>query len=176
MSCCCCCCCKVASVVSDIVRPHRQQPTRHPRPWDSPGKNTAVGCHFLLQCMKVESESEVVQLCLTLSDPMDCSLPCSSIHGIFQATVLEWGAIAFSHLDALKTTKTSKTQDPSLYSWTSLSLCFQSHSKVTHSLQLKTVIWGLFLTPPSSFSLSPDCIDHTLLHPVTFSWLPLLSL
>ena len=66
-------------------------------PWDSPGKNTGVGCHFLLQCMKVESESEVAQSCLTLSDPMDCSLPGSSIHGILWATVLEWGAIAFSH-------------------------------------------------------------------------------
>ena len=63
---------------------------------DSPGKNTGVGCHFLLQCMKVESESEVTQSCLTLSDPMDCSLPGSPIHGIFRATVLEWGAIAFS--------------------------------------------------------------------------------
>ena len=67
-----------------------------PRPWDSPGKNTGVGCHFLLQCMKVKSEREVAQLCLTLSDPMDCSLPGSSVHGIFQARVLEWGAIAFS--------------------------------------------------------------------------------
>ena len=55
--------------------PHRQQPTRLPRPWDSPGKNTGVSCHFLLQCMKVKSESEVVQLCLTLSDPMDYSPP-----------------------------------------------------------------------------------------------------
>ena len=72
---------------------HRRQPTRLPRPWDSPGKNT---CHFLLQGMKVKSESEVAQSCLTLSDPMDCSLPGSSIHGIFQARVLEWGAIALS--------------------------------------------------------------------------------
>ena len=64
-----------------------------PRPWDSPGKNTGVGCHFLLQCMKVESESEVAQPCPTLSDPMDCSLPGSSVHGIFQARVLEWGAM-----------------------------------------------------------------------------------
>ena len=78
------------------VQPHGLQPTRLLRPWDSPGKNTGVGCHFLLQCMKVESESEVTQSCLTLSDPMDWSLPGSSIHGIFQATVLEWGAIAFS--------------------------------------------------------------------------------
>ena len=72
------------------------QPTGMPRPWDSPGKNTGVGCHFLLQCMKVKSESEVAQSCPTLSDPRDCSLPGSFIHGIFQARVLEWGAIAFS--------------------------------------------------------------------------------
>ena len=81
--------------MSVSVRPHRRQPTRLPHPWDSPGKNTGVGCHFLLQCMKVKSQSEVAQSCLTLSDPMDCSLP-SSIHGIFQARVLEWGATAFS--------------------------------------------------------------------------------
>jgi len=92
----CCCCCCVASVVSDSVPPHRQQPTRLLCPRDSPGKNTGVGCHFLLQCMKVKSEREVVQSCLTFSDPMDCSLPRSSVHGIFQARVLEWGAIAFS--------------------------------------------------------------------------------
>ena len=82
--------------MSDSVRPHRQQPTRLPHPWDSPGKNTGVGCHFLLQCMKVKSEREVAQSCLILHDPMDCSLPGSSVHGIFQARVLEWGAIAFS--------------------------------------------------------------------------------
>ena len=78
------------------VRPHRQQPTRLPRPWDSLGKNTGVGCHFLLQCMKGRSESEVAQSCPTLRDPMVCSLPGSTVHGIFQARVLEWGAIAFS--------------------------------------------------------------------------------
>ena len=103
-SCCCCCCCCVASVVSDSVRPHRWQPTRLHHPWDSPGKNTGVGCHFLLQCMKVKSQSEVAQSCPTLGDPMDCSLPGSSVHGIFQARVLEWGAIAFStrfHMHAL---------------------------------------------------------------------------
>ena len=82
--------------MSNSVRPHRQQPTRLPRPWDSPGKNTVVGFHFLLQCMKVKNESEVAQSYLTLSNPMDCSLPGSSIHGVFQAKVLEWGAIAFS--------------------------------------------------------------------------------
>ena len=66
------------------------------RPWDSPGKNTGVGCHFLLQCMKVKSENEVAQSCPTLSDPMDCSLPGATIHGVFQAEVLEWGAISCS--------------------------------------------------------------------------------
>ena len=129
--------------MSDSVQPHRWQPTRLPRPWDSPGKNTGVGCHFLLQCMKVnievkslshvqlcatpwtvayqalpsmgfsrreywsgllfpspvhesESENEVDQSCPTLRDPMDYSLPGSSVHGIFQARVLECVAIAFS--------------------------------------------------------------------------------
>ena len=80
------------------MRPHRRQPTRLPRPWDSPGKNTGVGGHFLVQCMKVKSESEFAQLCPTLCDPMDCSPPGSSVHGIFQTRVLEWGAIAFSNL------------------------------------------------------------------------------
>ena len=82
--------------MSNSVRPHRWQPTRLPCPWDSPGKNTGVGCHFLLQCMKVKSESEVTQSCPTLRDPMDCSPPGSFIHEIFQARVLEWGATAFS--------------------------------------------------------------------------------
>ena len=71
-------------------------PPGSPGPWESPGKNTGVGCHFLLQRMKVKRESEVAQSCPTLSDPTDCSLPGSSVHGIFQARVLEWGAIAFS--------------------------------------------------------------------------------
>ena len=82
--------------MSDSVRPHRWQRTRLPRPWDSPGKNTGVGCHFILQCMKMKSESAFTQRCPTLSDPIDCTLPGSSIHVIFQARVLEWGAIAFS--------------------------------------------------------------------------------
>ena len=82
--------------MSDSVRAHRRQPTRLPRPWDSPGKNTGVGCHFLLQRMKVKSESEVSQSCPTLRDPMNCSPQGSSTHGTLQARVLEWGAIAFS--------------------------------------------------------------------------------
>ena len=97
--------------MSDSVRPHGWQPTRLPHPWDSPGKNTGVGCHFLLQCMKVKSESEVAQSCPTLSDPMDCSLPDSSVHGIFQARVLEWGAIAFS-ID-----NTGVSKSPQVQAW-----------------------------------------------------------
>ena len=85
--------------MSNSVQPHRQQPSKLHCPWDSPGKNTGVGCHFLLQCRKVKSESEVAQSCRTLSDPMDCSLPGSSVHGSFQARVLEWGAIAFSSFE-----------------------------------------------------------------------------
>ena len=91
------------------LQPHRWQPTRLPRPWDSPGKNTGVGCHCLLQCKKVKSEREVAQSCPTLSDPMDCNPPGSSIHGIFQARVLEWGAIAFSTTSALQEYKWSPT-------------------------------------------------------------------
>ena len=82
--------------MSDPVWPHRRQPTRLPCPWDSPGKNTGVGCHFLLQCMKVKSESEVAQSCPTLSDPKDCSPPGSSVQEIIQARVLEWVAIALN--------------------------------------------------------------------------------
>ena len=69
--------------MSDSVRPRRRQPTRLPRPWDSPGKNTGVGCHFLLQRRKVKSEREVAQSCPTLSNPMDCSLPGSSVQWDF---------------------------------------------------------------------------------------------
>ena len=99
--------------MSDSMRPHGLQPTRLLRPWDSPGKNTGVGCHFLLQCMKVKSESEVAQSCPTLSDPMDCSLPGSSVHGIFQARVLEWGAIAFSKKHTA-ISKIDKQQGPTI--------------------------------------------------------------
>ena len=86
--------------MSNSVRTHRRQPTRLYRPWDSPGKSAGVGCHCHLQCMKVKKESEVVQSCPTLSDPMDRSLPGSSVHGIFQARVLEWGANTFSNLSS----------------------------------------------------------------------------
>ena len=93
----CCCCCYITSVMSNSVRPYRRQPTWLCCPWDSPGKNTGVDCHFLLQCMKVKSDSEVTQSCLTLHNLMECSLPVgSSVHGIFQTRVLEWGVITFS--------------------------------------------------------------------------------
>ena len=85
--------------MSNSVRPHRQQPTRLRHPWDSPGKNSGVGCHFLLQCMKVKSESEVAQSYPTLSDPMDCSLTGSSAHGIFQARVNHFNHLWVNHED-----------------------------------------------------------------------------
>ena len=101
--------------MSNSVQPHRQQPTRLRCPWDPPGKNTGVGCHFLLQCMKVKSESEVAQLCLTLRNPLDCSPPGSSSHGIFQARVLEWGAIAFSDSILLVWPKWAPTGDSAIF-------------------------------------------------------------
>ena len=90
------------SVVSDSQRPHWLQPTRLLCPWDFPGRSTGLGCHFLLQCRKMKSESEVTQLRPTLGNPMACSLPGSSVHGIFQARVLEWGAISFSSYVSFK--------------------------------------------------------------------------
>ena len=123
--------------MSDSVRPQRPQPIRLPCPWDSPGKNTGVGCHFLLQCMKVKSESEVAQSCPTLSDPMDYRPPGSSVHGIFQARVLEWVAIAFSKTALYHTLKeklTNLTPDWCLFILTladaacSLTSCLQTDS------------------------------------------------
>ena len=96
---------RFSRVMSDSVQPHRWQPTRLPCPWDSPGKNTGVGCHFLLQCMKVKSESEVAQSCPALRDPMDCSSPGSSVHEILQARVLEWGEPLYSFSPPLKVTQ-----------------------------------------------------------------------
>ena len=113
------------------VRPHRRQPTRLPSPWDSPGKNSGMGCHFLLQCIKVESESEVAQLCPTLSDPTDCSLPGSSVHGICQARVLEGSAIAFSeHISRDMQIKTSKIA----FTPTVLCCAVLSHSVMSNSV------------------------------------------
>ena len=97
--------------MSDSVRPHRRPPTRLPRPWDSPGKNTGVGCHFLLQCMKLKTESEVAQSCLTLRDPIDCSPPGSSTDEIFQARALAWIAIAIALGDCYLEQKSQLHQD-----------------------------------------------------------------
>ena len=123
--------------MSDSVRPHRRQPTRLHGHWDYPSKNTGVGCHFLPQCIKVKSESEVAQSCLTISNPMDCSPPGSSIYGIFQARVLEWGAIAFSHInywDSLNKQITQVLHDLLLKygPWT-------SSTGITWELEMKTL-------------------------------------
>ena len=87
--------CRTAAAAAKSPQSCPTQPTRLPRPWDSPGKNIGVDCHFHLQCMKMKSESEVAQSCLAPGDPTDCSPPGSSVHGILQTRVLEWGAIAF---------------------------------------------------------------------------------
>ena len=117
------------------LRPHRRQPTRLPHPWDSPGKNTGVGCHFLFQCMKVKSESEVAQSRPTLSDPKDCSPPGSSVHGIFQGRVLEWGAIAVSASPRSSSSQCTRLRLSVLYS--NLPLAILAHDVYTlqsHSL------------------------------------------
>ena len=119
--------------MSNSVQPQRRQPTRLPCPWDSPGKNTGVGCHLLLQCMKVKRESEVAQSCLTPSDPMDCSPPGPSVHGIFQARVLEWGVIAFSGIERYRVANWIRNQDLSF-------CCLQKpcyRAKDTHSLKMR---------------------------------------
>ena len=135
--------------MSESVRPHRQQPTRLPHPWDSLGKNTGVGCHFLLQCMKVKSQSEVAQSCPTLSDPMDCSLPGSSVHGICQARVLEWGAIAFSEGNcySLQGTATHSAIVAWRIPWTEESGRLQSmgSQRVRHDLRLSNICHNLRL-------------------------------
>ena len=132
--------------MSDSVWPHRRQPTRLPCPWDSPGKNIGVDCHFFLQCMKVKSESEVAQLCPTLSDPMDCSLPSSSVHGIFQARVLEWVAIAFSIIYIYIYTYTQ------IYSPTRLQCLWNSPSKNTGE-GCHFLFQGIFSTQKSNLGL-----------------------
>jgi len=138
--------------MSDSVWPHRRQPTRLPCLWDSAGKNTGVGCHFLLQCMKVKSEREVTQLCPTLSDPMDCSLPGSSIHRNFQARVLEWVAIAFSNVSLVLSQFAPTSPSPAEFtspSSTSVYLflpfkCHQYH--FSRCIHWYTIFVFLFLT------------------------------
>ena len=137
--------------MSDSVRPHRRQPTRILRPWDSPGKNTGVACHFLLQCMKVKSESEVAQSCPTLSDPTDCTLPGSCVHGILQARVLEWGAIAFSNICTINSLLFSQSV---------------SHSVVSDSLQPHGLQHArLPCSSPSPRVCSNSCPSSRWCHP-----------
>ena len=153
------------------MRPHRWQPTRLPHPWDSPGKNTGVGCHFLLQCMKVESESEVTRSCPTLSDPMDCSPPGSSIHGIFQARVLEWGAIAFSVSHASNAQNFPSQASTICEPWTSrCSSCFRKGRGTRDQIanicwiiekarEFQKNIYFCFIDYAKAF----DCVDHNKL-------------
>ena len=132
--------------MSNSVRPHRQQPTRLPRPWDSPGKSTGVGCHFLLQCLKVKSESEVAQSCPTLSNPMDCSPPGSS-HGLQTPRILRLGTV---------------------YPLESLSVNAVSKSRVSSQLpgwrSLRTVVRPGSSQVPSSASVGPAPFCPHLLH------------
>ena len=123
------------------MRPHRLQPTRLPRPWDSPGKNTGVGCHFLLQCMKVKSESEVAQSCPTLSDPMACSFPGSSVHGIFQARVLEWGAIASSAVSRVLKLVYQGSPWVLYLKIIEPKACFLFHHSISAHIHFKNIIW-----------------------------------
>ena len=129
------------------LRPHRRKPTRLLRPWDSPGKNTGVGCHFLLQCMKVKSESEVARSCPTLSNPMDCSLPGSSVHGIFQVRVLEWGAIVI----LASTAQMSPILQEALFDFSFLLRC-NTHSGIPQ--------WILSSPLPVLPSLGRVCFHH----------------
>ena len=172
--------------------PHRWQPTRLPRPWDSPGKNIGVGCHFLLQCMKVKSESEVAQSCPTLSNPMDCSPPGSSIHGSFQARVLEWVTSAFS---AISTHTLPNTWLPDLYGHQSLNfICnfYQSSlnaiiSKYCHwiyvfGFYINEMIKSAFLHLGFSYS-SPCWVGHIHMVEVAgyfsflvWDWVPLMGI
>ena len=141
--------------MSNPVQPHRRQPTRLPHPWDLPGKNTGVGCHFLLQCMKGKSENEVIQSCPTLRNPMDCSLPGSSIHGIFQARVLEWCAIASLTLIMPQEEAKRFIDGKSLWSWS----LGPNASSDTHQLKEKNLYGpqSYLIRGFSNFQL-PHCI------------------
>ena len=135
--------------------PHGLQPARLPRPWDSPGKNTGVGCHFLLQCMKVKSESEVPQSCPILSDPVDCSPPGSSVHGILQARILEWVAMPCSNLNNW----------PSLHSLISFPHYSSSWSCFMYFLWSTSIhLIIIFMKARDSLYYSPECLDQALIH------------
>ena len=146
--------------MSDSVRPHRRRPTRLPRPWDSPGKNPGVSCHFLLQCMKVKSESEVAQSCLTLRDPMICSLPGSSVHGIFQARVLEWGAIAFSNQQPRKEVKKTNNTGSALSTNLQVGRTYKNFQRCEYAFA-SPITSGVSETaagPPSPMAVAPSVL------------------
>ena len=136
--------------MSDSVPPQRWQPTRLQRPWDYPGRNTRVGCHFLLQCMKVKSESKVAQSCPTPSDCMYCSPSGSSIHGICQARVLEWAAIAFSGRSSIQSAKTRLGAD-----------CGTDHELLIDKFRLKLKKVGK-TTRPFRYDLNQIPYDYTV--------------
>ena len=150
--------------MSDSVQPHSWQPTRLPCPWDSQGKNTGVGCHFLLQGMKVKSESEVAQSCPTLSDRMDCSLPGSSVHGIFQARVLEWGAIAFS-IALTRWTFVGKVMSLLFNMLSMLVITVLPRSKCLLSSWLQSPS-AVILEPPKMKSLTVSIVSPSIFHEV----------
>ena len=159
---CCCCCCYVTSVMSNSVWPQSWQPTRFPRPWDSPGKNTGVACHFLLQCMKVKSESEVTQSCPTPSDPMGCSLPGSSVHGIFQGVkslIMQQkqadlgytqGLVFFFFFSPITRPYSQKQNTCTPTSLTPWLLCFSMSSVFWSQYQIFFIIYSLLCTQGAS--------------------------
>ena len=149
------------------MRPQRRQPTRLPCPWDSPGKNTGVGCHFRLQCMKVKSEREVAQSCPTLSKPTDCSLPGSSVHGIFQARVLEWGVIAFSYNMPTSILICNKSVDLLLDMWV------VSSFQLLWMKLLWTLMWTYVLISlwETSTSKTADSHDKCMLNIIRKWWI-----
>ena len=140
--------------MSDSLQYHRRQPTRLPRPWDSPGKNTGVGCHFLLQCVKVKSGSEVTQSCPTLRDPMDCTLPGSSDHGIFQARVLEWFPLLNAEVKSKSTQDQEIKQSSVLMLYFFLSLCWTCYN-------IASVCFGVFFWPQGMWDLSSPTRNQT---------------
>ena len=145
--------CYVTSVVSDSVRPHERQPTR--LPWVSPGKNTRVCCHFLLQCMKVKSQSEVTQSCPTLCNPMDCSWPGSSVRGILQARILEWVAMPSSR-------ESSQPGDQTQVSCTAGRLYHLSHqgSPRLFTLPITSFCEKVFILTQSKFKRIDSIVYH----------------
>ena len=148
---------EVAQLCLTISDPMDLQLTRLLRPWDFPGKNTGVGCHFLPQCMKMKSESEVAQSCPALSDPMDYNLPGSSIHGIFQARVLEWLAISFSSFPRLLSHKPLSPlilTDAISQSLAKPYVTTRQASQPPHPLKIRS--------PPSSYS-SVQSLSHVRL-------------